>query len=103
MLCSEKSPVVRNFSEDGPFELCFERICDLTPAIFCGEDWAGGGQSILAVGCHLSIHMCVYDVSTVITWAVPHNKKTIIKKVQKQVSINRFLKRNLAHVGMVNA
>ena len=34
----EKPPVARKLSEDGPFELRFERNYDLTPVILCGED-----------------------------------------------------------------
>ena len=37
-MIGKKPPVARKLSEDGPFELHFERNYDLTPAIFCGED-----------------------------------------------------------------
>ena len=42
MLCLKYPPVVKEFSGDGPFELCFGRNCDLTFAL--------SGQSALAVG-----------------------------------------------------
>ena len=33
----KKPLVARKLSEDVPSELCFERNCDLTPAIFAGK------------------------------------------------------------------
>ena len=87
-------------SRDGFFQLCFERNWDLPPALFLRGRLRG--QSVLAVGRHSSMHTCADDSSTAITWAAPRNKMfLLIKKEQKQVSIKRFLKRNLAHVGMV--
>ena len=46
---------------------------------------------------------CADDASTAITWAARVTKLFVKrkKKEHKQVSIKRFLKRNLAHVGMV--
>ena len=48
------------------------------------------------------MHICTDDTSIGITWAAPCNKivKRLVSKKQNQVSIKRFLKRNLAHVGM---
>ena len=43
---------VTKFSGDVPFELCFERNWDLALVLSCG-----GGQSVLAVGRHLSTHV----------------------------------------------
>ena len=56
------------------------------------------GAEHTGVGRHSSVHTrtCADDASTAITWAVPHNKKE-----QKQVSIKKISKRNLAYVGMV--
>ena len=33
----EIAPIVRKFSGDGPFELCFERDWDLPSALFAGK------------------------------------------------------------------
>ena len=51
-------------------------------------------QSVLAVGCHSSMHMCKDDASTAIAWVAPRIKllKILIKKEQKQVSINSKMK-----------
>ena len=46
MLRSKLPPVAREFSEGGAFSLCFERNCDITPALF------DRGGSVLAVGRH---------------------------------------------------
>ena len=52
MYRSKQPPIVMKFSGDVPFELCFERNWDLLVALSCRE-----GQSVLAVGHHLSIHV----------------------------------------------
>ena len=48
MLCSKKPPVTRKLSEDGPFELRFERNCDLTPCdFFAGKIEGAEGAGLL--------------------------------------------------------
>ena len=42
------------------------------------------GQSVLAVGRHLSMHTCTDDASTAITWAVLHNKLLLKDFYQKK-------------------
>ena len=49
MLRLKQPPVAREFSGGGAFVLCFERNCDITPALF-----DRGGRVYLAVGRHLS-------------------------------------------------
>ena len=101
MLRSKKPPVARKFSEDGPFELNFERNCDLTLAIFCGEDWGGRAYWLLdAIHTHVCAQMthqpqlrARYRITIIV-------RRLLSEKEQKQVSIKRFLKRNIAHVGM---
>ena len=45
MLRSKQPPVARESSEGGVFALCFERNCDITPALF-----VRGGQCIYPHG-----------------------------------------------------
>ena len=78
MLCSKKPPVARKFSEDGPFELRFERNCDLTPAIFL-RGW---------LRC-----TCADDASTAITWEVPSNNR-MRSRVMRSVASVWFRLRN---------
>ena len=48
------------------------------------------GQSVLAVGCHSSVHMCEDDASTACAWAALCNTlQEIYQKEQKQVSIKK--------------
>ena len=58
------------------------------------------GQSVLAVGCYLSVYTCEYDASTRCAWVarITNWNKIYQKKEQKQVSIGWFLKTNLADV-----
>ena len=46
------------------------------------------GQSELAVGCHSSMHTCVDDASSAITWAAPRNK------LLKDYSFDYYQKKN---------
>ena len=68
---SKEPPVARKFTEDGPFELRFERNCDLTPATFVGKT-----EGAERTGCwtpFINAHMRKDDASTAITWAVLRN------------------------------
>ena len=97
MLHSKRSPLARKFSEDGPLSF----FLSITATDFLRERLKG--QSVLAVGCHSAMHMCMDDASIAITWAVSRNKIVKdynIKKELKQVS-KKISKRNLVHVGMV--
>ena len=59
------------------------------------------GQSVLAVGRYLSVHMCKDDASTACTWEACHNKLKEIYQKRTETSLHKkSSKRNLADVGM---
>ena len=58
-----------------------------------------GRQSLLAVGRHSLEYMCEYDTSTASVWAAPYNKSILSKRTETSLH-ERFLKINLADVGM---
>ena len=74
---SKQPPVVKKFSGDVPFELCFERNQGLPLALSYGED--RGGWLLDAI-CQ---HTCADDACNCNTWAAPHNKDFLIKKRTK--------------------
>ena len=84
------------FCGDGPFEVCFERNWDLhTGCAFLWERLRG--QRIRAPFVNTRAQM-MHQLQ-LRAWAVPRNK--LLKDFyQKQVSIKRFLKRNVAQVGI---
>ena len=87
MLHSKQPPVARKFSEGGAFALCFERNCDITPALSIV------GQSVLTVGCHLSVY--------VRRWRI--NRKCVggtAKQKSRNKKFKKISKRNLLNVGM---
>ena len=80
---------------------CFEHNWDLITACAFLQERLRGQSHVLAVGRHSSVHTCKDDVLTACAWAAPSIKlKELHQKEQKQVSIKRFLKRNLADVGI---
>ena len=75
------------------FEVGCERNCDIAPVLF-DHAW---GQSVLAVGRHLLVHMRADDASTASAWVAPRNEKRAETRNLKKIS-----KRNLPNVGMVD-
>ena len=91
--------VVLKFSGNGSFELSYERNWYLLLKLFVGTTQ---GQSVLAARSHSSVHMCEDDASTASMWAALCNK-LLLDFYQKRTETSlhkKFLKRNLAIVGM---
>ena len=84
VLRSKLPPVAREFSGGGAFALCFERNCDIAPAIF-----DRGGRVYYLLDAIFSVHMRGWsDASTASAWAALRNKKE--QKLRR--NLKRFLK-----------
>ena len=88
------------FSGDGTFELCFEHNCDLPLCLLALKT-----EEAQCTGCwmpFINAHVHKDDTSTAIRrqHCVTKLLKDYYQKENKQVSIKRFQKRNLADVGI---
>ena len=88
MLRSKLPQVARKFSGDGAFALCFERNCDITPALF------DRGDRVLDVGRHfVGARARMTHQPQVRGW---HR----VTKKSRNKKFKKISKRNLPNVGM---
>ena len=92
------------FSGDAFFKLCFERNWDLLPALSCSEDWGGRVYWLLDAICQCTSRaLMTHQLQLRGQHRITVKRLLHVSKKNRNdwVSIKRFLKRNLAHIGIV--